>query len=502
MSDNFSELKTAGLKTMAIRGASINVVAQFLAIACQTVGVVILARMLLPEDFGLVAMVTAFSLLIANFGVNGFTEYIIQKPEIGREEVASIFWLHLLVATTLAVGFVFFGFILVGFNKEPALSGISAAMSSSFILQALSTTHFALLRREMKFAPVALAELAAVIMSVIFSIAAALGGLGYWSVVIRQLTIPGVLAVGAWILCRWRPTRPWRLSRTWPALKYAVQVYANISLGYLMRGIDKVLLGKYHGPELLGNYDRAYNIFSMPATQILIPLHSVALATLSRLKDDKERYTSYFARAVALVSFPGTLAALILTILAQDLVQLLLGSNWVEAGPVVMAFGPGIAGQIVYGTNSWLHLSLGTPNRWFRWNLISAGFTVVAFVIAAPYGAVVLAATYSLRNFVLIVPAFWYAGRPIQLSLGAVIRYFRAYFISAGVVALGWYLSLNYWLPWKALMTGLSPLSRILVVSGLVTFLYVALVVLFQRSFRTIRDILSLIPHLFSRRET
>ena len=499
MEGTFSEIKPGDLKTKAVKGASANIVAQFVSILCQTIGVVILARLLKPADFGLVAMVTAFSVWLSNFGVNGFTEYIIQKQGISSEEVTSIYWTHLLIATTLAVGFVFFGFVLVDLNGEPALSGIAAALSITIVFQALSTSHIALLKREMRFAPVAVAELVGVILSIVFAIAAAVGGMGYWAVVIRQLTGPAVLVLASRILCPWRPKGSLRFAKVWPSLKYAVQIYSNISLAYLTHSLDKVLLGKYHGAQLLGNYDRAYYIFTMPAAQLLTPLHNVALATLSRLKNDRAKYFDYYGKAVSLIAFPGILASLILTVSAQDLVTLLLGPNWTEAGRVVVAFGPSIGALLVYGTSSWLYLSLGTPNRWLRWNIFAAIVTVIAFVVAAPIGAVAMATAYSLRTYLIMLPSIWYAGRPVQLNLRVVLRNLWPYFFSGIAVGAGWLLLLAYVPPMKELIAGLSPILRILVATGVSSVLYVVSVAILQGSFISVREILSLVPYIFSR---
>ncbi|MCK7489987.1 MAG: oligosaccharide flippase family protein [Anaerotruncus sp.] len=135
------ELEALALKNKAIRGASVNIAAQSVAIACQTVGAVILARLLGPTDFGLVAIVTAFSTWIANFGVNGFTEYIIYRPDLSKDEVVSIYWLHVLIASVLTAGFVGFGFALVGIYRQPRLSGIAAAMAASFVLRSVDNPH-------------------------------------------------------------------------------------------------------------------------------------------------------------------------------------------------------------------------------------------------------------------------------------------------------------------------------------------------------------------------
>jgi PST family polysaccharide transporter len=493
MNETRPDPSSAGLKSKAVKGAGVNIAAQFIGTLFQTGGVVLLARLLKPSDFGMVTMVTAFSLWLMNFGVNGFTEFIIQKQDIGRKEVNSIFWMHMAVSSLLAVGFACFGFFLVDFYSEPALSAIAAVMAAGFVVQALFTTHFALLQREMQFTAIAVIDLIAVALSVVLAIGAALGGLGYWAVVTRQMAIPVVCMLAAWIACPWRPSFPRHLAPALPGLKYAAQVYSNVSLGFLTKNIDKVLLGKFHGAELLGNYDRSFHLFSMPANQILTPLHNVALATLSRLKHDQEKFTAYYAKAVAVLAFPSALLALVLTLCAQDLVLLLLGPNWADAGPVVMAFGPGIASTIIYGTHSWLHLSLGTPNRWFKWNLCATALTVAAFVAAAPFGAVAMAAAYSARAYLLTVPALWYAGRPIHFSLGAVMQSVWAYFVAAAFVGVFWLYLAGSWAPFHQLLAGLNPLVRIIASSSAASALYICLVVVLQRDLRSIRETLALI---------
>jgi PST family polysaccharide transporter len=319
--------------------------------------------------------------------------------------------------------------------------------------------------------------------------------------VVRQLTVPAVLVVAAWILNPWRPKGAIRLKKALTSLKYAVKIYVNLALGFLSNGLDKVLLGKFHGASLVGNYDRAYSIFSMPAAQLLTPLHNVALASLSRLQHDKPKFSAYFAKAVSLVSFPGVLASVLLTILAHDLVALLLGRNWVEAGFVVLALGPGIAAQLLYGSSSWLHLSLGTPDRWLRWNFVAGAVTVILFVLAAPRGAVAMAAALSARNYILVVPAIWYGGRPIQLRLRDVFGNIWPYYLSGFLVLASWFLLLERWLSREAVLGGSGLVVRILVSSGIATGLYLALVILLQRSFRSIRDIMSLIPHILHRQK-
>lgn len=459
-----------------------------------------LARLLTQRDFGLVAMVSAFSMWFMNFGINGFSEYIIQKKHISKEEVNSVFWIHILIAGLLALGFTCFGIYLVDFYSEPALWGISAALSTSFVLTALFTSHLALLKREMQFASIAIVGLVAVILSIVFALIAAVAEMTYWAIVIRQLTIPIVFVVGGWIFCPWRPDYSVHPSLALPGLKYAIQVYCNFSLGYMTRNVGKVLLGKFYGTEALGNYDRAYYLSMMPLAQFLKPLNNVTLATLCRLVNEKERFISYYTKAVGIVSFLGTAAALILTLTAHDLIKILLGPEWNDAGQVLMAFGPGVAARLIYSTNSWLHLSLGTPNRWLQWNLIASIITITAIVIAAPHGATAMAIAYSTAAYVLVVPGLWYAGRGI-VSIKAIINSVWTYFASALLVCIIWLYSSSYWFSLKGLLANNSPLNRLIMTFFIAGFLYIALVILLQRSLRSIREIISLVELFTSRKQ-
>ncbi|NPU84682.1 MAG: lipopolysaccharide biosynthesis protein [Syntrophaceae bacterium] len=499
MSDNYGELSATGLKKKAVKGAGINVVTQFLNFIFHFIGVIILARLLTPKDFGLVAMVTAFSLLPMNFGLNGFSEYIQQRQTISSKEINSIFWVHFFIASFFALGFVVFGYFLVDFYSEPALSSISAAFASSFILVALFTTPRALLRREMKFASIAVVDLVTGILSVIFSILVALAGMSYWAVVTRQLMIPVLIAIATWFTLSWRPGRPQNLSAAIPGLKFAVKVYGNFSIDYFTKSFDRMLLGKFHGSAILGNYERAYHLSSMPAQQIIFPLTTVALSTLSRLRDDRERYFQYYTKAVSMVAFIGTLAAVVLMLSSRDLVPLLLGPGWTETGEILMAFSPGIAAMLVYATISWLHLSLGTPGRWLRWNILATIVTVVFFAAAAPFGALAMAASVSLVKFILVLPGLWYAGRPIEMNIAALLRSIMPYFL-AGILASAIWLSLPLiWPYFNVLYDHLSLFSRVLMIVVIIPLLYIGIVVILQRSFSSIYELVDLVKIFLKR---
>ena len=426
------------LAVTALRAATVNVAAQVVSFLCQTAGVVILARMLSPKDFGLVAMVVAFSGLVMNFGSNGFPEYLIQKTRIEREEVDAIFWTHLLIALALAAVFCAFGLLLSRFYDQPELFAIVCAMSSTIVLSALATHHLSLLQRTFRFGTIAFIQVASMLAAVIAAVVVARLGLGYWAIVTRQVMIPAITAVGAWSLCSWRPGTRQRIGLAGPGVKYALRVFANFSLGYCRRNIDTVLLGRLQGAVVLGQYDRAYYLATLPVNQVLTPLHGVAQATLSRMKEDAQSISRYYIRALSGIALFGCLVALLYSVAATDLASLILGSQWTDAGRIMTAFGPGVGCFLMAETSTWLHLSLGLPERWLKWNIAATVATVVAFAVSARFGGVWVAGAYSILNCLFLLPAIWYAGRPIHLKLRDVFKAIGLPFFAAVATGLAW----------------------------------------------------------------
>ena len=488
--DEHGKASDQSLQTRAVKGAGVSVFAQLMSFVIQTVSVVVLARLLSPKDYGLVTMVTAFSMLLMNVSVNGFPEFIIQKKTISHTELTSVFWFNIIISALLMIGFVAAGPLLTSFYGNPEIQIIATALSVSIILQAVSTTHIALLNRNMEYGKVAANQLASDFISVMLAILLALMGYGYWAIVGRQLLAPCIMAIGGWTLCRWRPGKPRQSEFAFESVRFALRVYGNFAIGYLGRNLDKVLLGRFYGSAALGNYDRAYYLSSMPATQLVTPLHNVALATLSRMRDDAERFIRYYLSAISTIGFLGALAGLILTISGRDIIYIVLGPGWEEAGRVVTAFGPGVGAMIIYATHSWIHLSLAKPECWLRWSIAACILTAILFVIAAPHGPVVLATAYSLSFYVLLVPAIWYAGRPIGLKLDQIFSAIWHYFAAALVTWLILAGCHVYFPDTARYFERLHTVERLCAIIPLATAIYVLLVASLQRDLSSIRNLI------------
>jgi PST family polysaccharide transporter len=245
--------------------------------------------MLSPDSFGLIAMVGAFSFLFQNFGMRGFTEATIQSQVIDNEKISTLFWTHIGLSLVLTLLFIALAPVISWFYGEPRLKLITVAFSLTILLSPLSTQHLALLARNMQFYRISANNILATTTSTIMAIVLAWQGWGYWALVAKWVTLPLASAIGAWLLCQWRPGRPALSTGVRPMLTFAANTYGSFLLNYLSRNLDKVLIGWRYGSQSLGYYEKAYSFFVMPFNQLSSPLSNVVVSAFSRLRDDPER---------------------------------------------------------------------------------------------------------------------------------------------------------------------------------------------------------------------
>lgn len=477
-----------GLRKKTAAGAITTVGAGFSGHMAQVIGSVVLARLLKPEDFGLVIMVATISVLLMNFGVNGFTEAVIQQENLGHRQVSTLFWINLGCSAVLTAILIGLGPTIASFYGEPGLVKITTVMAFTVLFGGLSTQHVALLKRNMRFQVAAANELGSLVLSYIVAIVLALLGAGYWALVARQVSFTMAYCAGGWVFCSWRPGFPALSREVGNLVRFALSTYGTFVVSYFEKNLDKILIGKVQGTQSLGNYDRAYSLFGLPVSQITAPLSNVSLAALSRLRQDPDRYRRAYLKAVSLVAFIGMPLSAVLTVVGYDVILLLLGPKWEEAGLIFTIFAPSAGVLLVYSTHGWLHLSLGKADNWFRWSVVGFLVTALLFSLGLRYGAAGVALGRVFSIHLLAIPGLWYAGRPIGLKVSMVIRAtWKSYASSLLAGICSWLFLKGFSIPglsWGSLS------MRILMGSSCCLILYVLFTVVLNQGMRPIMDFL------------
>ena len=466
------------------------------ALAIQVIATVVLARLLTPRDFGLVAMVTTFSLLLSNFGINGITEALVQREQIDQLQASNLFWINCSGGVLLTCGFAAAGSILARFYGEPLVAPIAAGVSVSILLSSMSVIHLALLKRAMMFSAVAKNDIVARAVSVVVSIFFGWAGWGYWALVLGVCALPLSTAFGAWCLCWWLPKFPRTAPGTGSMLKFATYTYGRFSVNYFARNADNVLVGWRFGAPALGFYKKAYDLFSLSAAQLVASTSVVAVSALSRVRNDDAQYRRYLLGAIAVMAFLGMGIAGDLTLTGRDLIRVLLGAGWGEAGKIFTFFAPGIGIMLVYGTHGWIHLSIGRADRWFRWGIVEWTVTIGLFLVALPWGPQGIAVAWCVSFWILTVPAMWYAGKPIGLGVAPIVGVVWRYILASLLSGLVCNAVFSRLVSLSAASGTIGAAERVLFISISFVCLYFSVIVLLFRGLSPLKRMTGLLREM------
>lgn len=484
------------LRRLAVRGAAATVSASAAALAVQIVSTVVLARLLTPADFGVVTMVTTFSLLLASFGLNGFMDAVIQFEEMDRYTASNLFWLNSAAGLLLSVVFVASGSVLARFYKNPLVSEVAAGVSVGIFIAALSVIHQALLKRAMRFAGTSANDFIGRAVNTAVSILLAWRGWGYWALVVGIVAQQFSVTIGAWWLCRWVPSLPRSTGNTRAAIRFAMKVYGRFCLGYSTQNFDNLLVGWRFNAVALGFYKKAYDLFALSGNQLIAPLHNVALASLSKLTRDPVRFRRYLANSLGIIAFVGMAVSADLTLTGKDVVRLVLGPQWAESSRIFELFGPGIGVMLLCSTFGWIHLSLGNPGRWFRWSLVELGWTISLFLAALRWGPEGIATAWSVSYWSLLIPGFWYAGRPIRFGVSDLIAPIWRHVVSALMAGVATAAIIRGTSLWDTPSTKSGALWAIVIISVLFSSVYLGTTIAFHWGFAPLRQLSSILREL------
>lgn len=400
------------------RGGAYTVASTGVNFVVSTGGMIVLARLLTPDDFGLIGMVTAILAFATLFKDIGLSRAVVQRPEITHGQVSTLFWINVALSTGVATLLAAATPLIVTFYDEPRLTWINVAMAGMFLISGLSLQHRALLERRMHFGVLTLTQVVSVAIGTAAAIAAATAGLGYWSLVILPAVTQVVTMLILWGACTWRPGPPRRGTGVRPMLAFGGHVTGFQVLNTAVRNVDNILIGWYWGAAPLGLYTRAYALMMLPAQRFNGPMTSVAVPALARMVDQPSTYRNSYTKALNGLAMCTAPAAIAMGVVAPELIPLVLGEQWTDAVAIFIALVPAAVMAATNVAAGWVYLSYGHVHRQWKWSLIEMWPLVIAMVIGLQWGALGVAIGVSVTRVVLKLPglAWAYRGTPLRLT--------------------------------------------------------------------------------------
>ncbi len=384
---------------------------------------IILARLLVPKDFGVIGMALIFTALIQTVNELGLSAAIIQRKDINKKHLSTSFWISIFMGVILCIVAVIASPFIADFFKERLVQPVISILSLGFILGSFGAVHRTLLAKKIDFKSVAITETGAAAFSGIVSVVLALFGFGVWSLVIGSLVGSFGRSALLWLRCPWRPSMIFDLKSFKELFGFGKNVMGSRILNYINANADYLLIGKFLDVTSLGLYTLAYQMAIFPLTRISFVIAGVAFPTFSTIQDDNARLRVGYLKLIkytSLITFP-LLAGL--AVVAPKFVPIAIGEKWV---PMVLPLQIlCIAGALKsVGTHvGSILLSKGRADIQFKWNIFATIVIPIAVLIGVRYGIMGVATAITIISLSLFLIIQKITNRLIDLSF---YEFFRA----------------------------------------------------------------------------
>ena len=427
---------------------------------------IVLARLLTPDDFGIVALsllVITFLDRFRDFGVGEALVY--HKGDIDlNSDVA--FWISVIVSLLIAITAFFCAPLVSEFFDEPRLMLVLKVFSLLFIINGLANIHVARIKREMKFERRFKAESFRNIVKGVVGIGLALYGFGVWSLVWGQVSGATVAMITYWRSAKWRPRFRFSLSTAHVLSTYGGHIVLLGALGVLLSRFDQLVIGHRLDATQLGFYVLAFMIPDMIITNTCYVLSQALFPAYSKIRDDNKALKSAYIKSLKLISLVIAPAAMGIFVIASEFVETFYSSKWLPAVPVVQVLVLGaMVGAMSFNLGD-VYKAIGRPQILTKIATARMFIELPLLWIVAPLGIIYIATVLALANLVRTIVQFYIASRVLSLKISSVVRAIRPALYATVVMFICLYIV-------RYFIYDLSPPVRLLILvpTGVVIYL-------------------------------
>lgn len=352
---------------------------------------IVLARLLSPEEYGIIAIVMVFILLANVFVESGFNTALIQKKDADEVDFSSVLYLSLGVASILyGIIFITAPFI-ASFYDQPILVKVLRVLSITLFIGAFNSIQNAFVARNMLFKKLFASSLGAVTISGIVGIIAAYSGLGVWALVAQQLTNQLMIAIILWFTVMWRPHLLFSFKRVKVLFSYGSKLLASALIDTLYRDLRTLIIGKMYTPLMLGYYNRGKQFPQLIVSNINGSIQSVMLPALSSHQDNRKRVKEMMRRAIVSSSFLIFPMMVGMAVVAEPLVEIVLTDKWLPAVPFLQIACFTFALWPIHTANLQAINAMGRSDIFLRLEIIKKIMGLIILGISLPFGVYAIA---------------------------------------------------------------------------------------------------------------
>lgn len=406
---------------------------------------IFLARILDAEDYGMVGMLSIFSLIAGSLQESGFIAALANRREISHKDYNAVFWFSTGLSACLYLILFFCAPLIAKFYHTPELTALARYSFLGFFVASLGIAHSAYLFRNLMVKQKAMAVTIGLLASGTVGVTMAYMGFAYWGIATQSIVYVGTINICYWCFSPWRPTFSFDLKPLKGMISFSSKLLATNIFNHINNNILTVILGKFYSEQEVGYFTQANKWNYMGHSLVSGMVNSVAQPVLSSLSDDRERRQRVFRkmlRFTAFVSFPAMLG---LSLIAPELITISITDKWLPSASILQLLCIGGAFIPVTNLYSNLVISKGKSNI-YMWNTIALGIIqLITMFLLYPYGIRTMIAVYVTINICWLVVWHYFVWREIQLSLFMALKDILPFaVIATGVMAATYYITIGF----------------------------------------------------------
>ena len=387
----------------------------------------LIARLLMPEDFGIIGMLAIFMAVSAQFVNCGFGNALIRRIDRTEDDLCTAFYFNIVVGICAYGGLFAAAPYMADFFNTPVLKDVVRVLALSIVVSSLGIVPRALRTIQVDFRSQAYASIISVIVSGGIGLFMAFSGYGVWALVWQQVTGALVSVCVIWWFARWWPAWRYSWQSFWSMFSYGSKLLASSLLHTVYRHASSLVIGKFYTPTDLGYYDRGASMATLPSTNLSSVLHQVTFPILAKYQEDNSRLLHVYHRYLAMTSMVIFFIMMLLAVVAKPLIWILLTERWLGAVPYLQVFCLAFMFDSVCNLNNNLMYVKGWSGLFFKLEVMKKVIVTPFLLLAIPLGMMAICFVAVVHTAVDILCSTYYLRKLLGVELrqyGALGRYF------------------------------------------------------------------------------
>ncbi len=427
---------SSALTRSTVRGVAWSGLSQVLGQGVRLLATIVLARLLMPEDFGLIAMATIIITFLQGTADLGFSSAIIQRKDVSTDHLSTAFWTGLVLGIILCVVAAAISPLLALFFNNELVTPLIAASSLAFVILPLGAVHGALLMKNLQFFKFRLGDIGMAIAYLIVAVTLAFTGFGVWSIILGNLAGCLILVILRWALCSWHPSAKFSFKCLKELWSFGMNITGIRVVQTITERLDYLIMGRFLAATILGFYSMSYRIVDFSANRLWQSVTPVAFSAFSTIQDEDERLRRGFKRSISYVSLISLPLFVGLVVVAPEFVTVIFGQKWaLSILPMQILCGMAAFNSISSTVGSILR-SKGRPDIEFKISLVRMVLLASGLLIAVRFGTVGVAIAVSAVAAIIWLPRQIFANRLVSLKMREYFSALRPATLGSIVMAL------------------------------------------------------------------